>query len=317
MNKKLIAGMFLSVLLVWLLLREIDVEDVLDAVSSVPLWGFFGGLFIYFTYYVFLALRFDSLIHSQKTSFINLLGITSVHNMLNNLLPARSGELSYIYLMKKRVDLRGSEGVATLLVARIMDFIAIFSYFILASLFILKIKSTPILIAISCVFIVFLLLFLFYLQNMIDVVVLMLERTSSPGASIRSTMAEKGRAVSASIKAMSGGGQYLKSFALTALIWGLRNFMLYFIVISMDIRIEFWEIVFAATAMFVMVSLPIQGLAGFGTLEAGWAAGFILVGLDKEVAISTGFAFHIILLAYTVTLGFLGYFLMKLRFGGK
>ncbi|MDT8317460.1 MAG: lysylphosphatidylglycerol synthase transmembrane domain-containing protein [bacterium] len=317
MNKKLATGAILTTVLVWLLLREIDVKVVLDTISGVPAWGFFGGLFIYFTYYIFLTLRFDSLIHSRKTPFINLLGITSVHNMLNNLLPARSGELSYIYLVKKRFDLRGSEGVATLLVARIMDFIAIFSYFILAALFILKIKSIPILIAISCVLIVFLLLFLFYLQNMVDLVVLILERTSSPGVSLCNTIAEKGRAVSASIKTMSGGRQYLKSFALTALIWGLRNFMLYFIVISMGISIEFWELVFAATAMFVMVSLPIQGVAAFGTLEAGWAAGFMMVGVDKEVAISTAFAFHIILLAYTVTLGISGYFFMKLRFDDK
>lgn len=306
MNKKLIAGIFLTILLVWLLLRETDVNAVLDTLCSVPVWGFFGGLFIYVSYYIFLTLRFDTLIHSQKTPFINLLGITSVHNMLNNLLPARSGELSYIYLMKKRFDLRGSEGVATLLVARIMDFIAIFFYFILASLFILNIKSTSILAVSSTVFMIFLLVLLFRLQHIADTAVSLLDRVSfSPLASFSGTLAEKGRAVSASIKTMSAGGQYLKSFAFTVLIWGLRNFMLYFIVFSMGISVEFWEVVFAATAMFVMVSLPIQGVAAFGTLEAGWVAGFMLVGVDKEVAISTAFAFHIILLTYTVTLGFL------------
>lgn len=315
MNKKLIAAIFLTVLLVWLLLREIDVEAVLDTVASFPVWGFFGGLFIYVSYYIFLTLRFDGLIHSQKTPFMNLLGIISVHNMLNNLLPARTGELSYIYLMKKRFDVRGSEGAATLLVARIMDFIAIFSYFILAAFIILKIKSTLILVIGSAIFIIFLLLLLFRLQNLIDFVVLLLEKFSTNSFAIR--MVEKGRAVSASIKAMSAGREYLKSFAFTFIIWGLRNFMLYFIILSLGVSVEFWEVVFAATVMFVMVSLPIQGLAGFGTLETGWAAGFILVGLDKEVAISTGFAFHIILLAYTVTLGFLGYFLMKLRFDDK
>lgn len=315
MNKKLIVGTFLTVLLVWLLLRETEVKAVFDTLKSVPVWGFLGGLFIYLTYYIFLTLRFDSLIHSQKTPFINLLGITSVHNMLNNLLPARSGELSYVYLLKKRFDLGGSEGVATLLVARLMDFVAIFSYFIIASLLIIEIDSMNILVTISCIFTASIILLLIYLQNIVNAGVLLLEKLSSDSNKILSTIVGKGRSVSLSIKIMSESGQYLKSFVLTAVIWGLRNFMLYFIVSSMGISVGFWEVVFAATAMFIVVSLPLQGIAGFGTLETGWTAGFMLVGLSKEEAISTAFSFHIILITYTVTLGVLGFLLMKARSG--
>lgn len=317
MAKKISAALLLTVVLVWLLLREIDIKSLWETINSIPLWGFSGGLLIYLTYYIFLTLRFDMLIHSQKTPFINLFGITSVHNMLNNLLPARSGELSYIYLMKKRFSLGGSEGVATLLVARLMDFIAIFSYFILASLVILKIDSTLVLIVISSAFLLILLLLLLYLQNMVDRLVLFLEKTSSGSTSIWSTIADKGRSVSASIKTMSAGGQYIKSFVLTAFIWGLRNYMLYFIIISMGVDIGFWQVVFAATAMFIVVSLPLQGIAGFGTLETGWTAGFMFAGLAKETAISTAFSFHMILIVYTVLLGSLGFIFMKLNVGTK
>ena len=44
-----------------------------------------------------------------------------------------------------------------------------------------------------------------------------------------------------------------------------------------------------------MVStLPISGLGNWGTLEAGWAAGFLMAGLSKEKAIATGFGVHIL-----------------------
>jgi uncharacterized membrane protein YbhN (UPF0104 family) len=40
--------------------------------------------------------------------------------------------------------------------------------------------------------------------------------------------------------------------------------------------------------------LPINSFGSFGTLEAGWTAGFMLVGVTAQDAITTGFGYHII-----------------------
>ena len=317
MTKKIILGVFFTVILVWILISQTDSNLIIDTIKKMPFWGISSGFLIYIAYYIFLTLRFDSLIHSKKTPFINLFGLTSVHNMLNNLLPVRSGELSYVYLLKKRFDLGGSEGVASLLVARMMDFIAIFSYFFLSSLLISHDGPSINLKLISLFFLLLLVISLIYFQKIFSITASFFERITILPERISQNIVDKLNNLSATIKLMSLEGAYSRCFLLTAVIWGTRYLMLYVIISAMGVDIIFWEVVFAATAMFIMVSLPIQGLAGFGTLETGWAAGFILVGLDKEVAISTGFAFHIILLAYTITLGFLGYFLMKLRFGDK
>jgi uncharacterized membrane protein YbhN (UPF0104 family) len=42
-------------------------------------------------------------------------------------------------------------------------------------------------------------------------------------------------------------------------------------------------------------AIPISGFGNWGTLEAGWAAGFLMAGLSKEKAIATGFGVHILI----------------------
>jgi len=63
----------------------------------------------------------------------DLFKIVCVHNMMNNLLPARTGEVSYIYLINKVHERDISEGIATLVVARVFDFIVISGIFFVQS----------------------------------------------------------------------------------------------------------------------------------------------------------------------------------------
>src|SRR5690606_20297174 len=39
--------------------------------------------------------------------------------------------------------------------------------------------------------------------------------------------------------------------------------------------------------------LPVNGLAGFGTQEAGWVVGFVLLGVPRDLALSTGLGAHL------------------------
>jgi len=40
--------------------------------------------------------------------------------------------------------------------------------------------------------------------------------------------------------------------------------------------------------------LPVNSFGSFGTLEAGWSGGFVLVGMSPQDAITTGFGYHLI-----------------------
>jgi len=51
-------------------------------------------------------------------------------------------------------------------------------------------------------------------------------------------------------------------------------------------------------------SLPISGLGNLGTLEAGWAARFLMAGLSKVKAITIGFEVHILVFIICTAISF-------------
>jgi hypothetical protein len=52
-------------------------------------------------------------------------------------------------------------------------------------------------------------------------------------------------------------------------------------------------------------TLPIHGIAGFGTYETAWALGFGQLGLSSRVAILSGFATHLLSQLYDYSIGLL------------
>ena len=56
--------------------------------------------------------------------------------------------------------------------------------------------------------------------------------------------------------------------------------------------------------------LPINSFAGFGTQEGGWVLGFGLLGVPRDLALSTGLGVHLAQLASTLLLGILGHLVM-------
>jgi hypothetical protein len=70
------------------------------------------------------------------------------------------------------------------------------------------------------------------------------------------------------------------------------------------IEISFTKMIFGSTVGVIANALPISGIGNWGTLEAGWAAGFLMVGLSKEKAIATGFGVHIIIFIVCVIISF-------------
>jgi len=46
--------------------------------------------------------------------------------------------------------------------------------------------------------------------------------------------------------------------------------------------------------------LPVSGVGGFGTMEAGWAVGFTLLGINRNDAIATGIVVNLFIFLCTV-----------------
>ena len=111
--------------------------------------------------------------------------------------------------------------------------------------------------------------------------------------------------LSADFDAIHSRRGYVPVTLLTTLSWLMAFWVFYAFMRGFGISISFLNVIFGSSVALFVNALPISGLGNWGILEAGWAAGFLLVGLAKEKAIATGFGVHILLFIITGVLALL------------
>jgi uncharacterized protein (TIRG00374 family) len=309
-RKKLIT-VLVTFLLLGIVLSQIRIEDLITTIKSINKTYLILGFFLYILSYVLRGLRFHILL-DKKISLPDLFHIVCVHNMVNSILPARSGELSYIYILKKYHDKSTGEGVATLMVARVLDFITISLLFFVSSLFVNDLPemfSSIIWLVIS--FTGLLAIFLIVLLYAGEIFMRFANAIFTAFKLDKNVLVNfflgKAKEVVDSFKNIKNSGKMMELCIISVIIWLTLYSLNYTLIKSLDINIGFFEVLLASTFVVFMSVLPIQGLGGFGTYEVGWTIGFIGIGLSKELAINSGIVVHIIGIVYYVLLGLYGY----------
>ena len=319
MNSKTIAkisAVVITAVLLAILLSQIQIADIIVTLASIDPLYLVAGFILYTCSYYFRALRFHILLN-KEVRLRDLFNIVCVHNMVNNILPARTGELSYIYLLKKLHNKKTGEGIATLFVARVFDFISISLLFLVSAFMMHELPKMIIkLVWVIALFLgliaIFLIALLLFGKPFLNLVKTFFEMFNWDKKHFADYLLRKGEETVESFEKIKISGKIiiialiLNSFAIWLFLYSLN----YILVRAMDINLSYFEVVFASTFAVFTTILPIQGIGGFGTLESGWTVGFIAVGVTKEVAISSGFGFHIILWLYFVILGCWGLFRM-------
>ena len=306
-----ISAVGITIALVAILLSQIEVSDVITTLVGIDPLYLIAGFVLYICSYFFRALRFHILLN-KEVGLRDLFNIVCVHNMVNNILPARTGELSYIYILNKLHGRKTGEGIATLFVARVFDFIIISFLFFISALMIRDLSDivSKIIWAIVGLLIFVLLLFLalvFYDESFMDLIRRFANRIGALRFSLVRYLLRKGAETVQSFKLIKSKKLFGYVFVTSMIIWCFQYSMLYILTNAMNINLSFFEVLFGSTFAFFTTVLPIQGIGGFGTIEGGWTVGFIAVGLTKEAAISSGFAYHIIIWIYFLFLGLTGF----------
>ncbi len=303
-------GAIITVVIVYYLLTHVSIADIIKTIKLVPYKIIAVCIAIYILSYIFRALRFKILLQ-HKIGLSRLFDIVCVHNMLGQVLPARSGEISYIYLTKKKHAIKGTEGLATLLIARVFDFISVSLIFFISLLFA---SSLPELVSqtiytIALVFflmLIFLLATIFYGNKFVSAFAFFTKKIGLKKAKLTNYTIQKMHEVVDSMKVIKKNNVLFYTFVFSVLIWAANYLIDYLLVWNMGLQIELWYILIGFTFSLLTSVLPIHGVGGFGTIEGIWAVVFISLGVSKELAILTGFGFHIIVLLFTIGFGLYG-----------
>jgi len=122
MNKKVILGILISVILVYLSVRGINLQDVFHDLKKIQL-----SYVIFFILLVILmqwlrSYRWGVILQPmEKIDQFSLFSVTSVGFLAIASIPARIGELARPYLISKRSSIKMSSALGTILVERVLD----------------------------------------------------------------------------------------------------------------------------------------------------------------------------------------------------
>lgn len=228
-----------------------------------------------------------------------LTGITMVRNLFVDLLPVRMGELSYVYLVTSRTGRPVEEALATVVLAVLLDVIALAPLLVLAVLVIGGTLAAPAevlmagSVAIAAVGVVAL-----RLAAPVTVVAARVLERHAPAALAR--LAPRLRLLAATLAEARARGRLLPALGLSLLLRLCKYGSVYCLMLAVltplgytAANLGFFPVFIAAISAEVAAALPLHGIGGFGTYETAWTLTFSRLGFPREHAIASGILGHL------------------------
>jgi uncharacterized membrane protein YbhN (UPF0104 family) len=224
--------------------------------------------------------------------FLSCLRLTLQHNLFNNLLPARSGELSFPVLMQRYFGVPPLRSMTVLVWFRALDLHVLVSLALAAGLLPPGRAGWPALLLALWLPAPWL---LYRLSGWLR------------GSVLAGSQSRPARLLRALLEALPrDGAAFWRDWGWTCGIW-IVKLGAFAWVLTLFLPMPATAAVWGAVAGDLTSILPIHGVAGAGTYEAGVVAGLLPSGVEAQPALQAAVNLHIFLLGATLLGGVLGF----------
>ena len=307
----------LAVVITYFLLKEIDIQQIPQTLSRLSVKALFIGFGCYCLLVLTKALRFRALLNLES-GVHQVFPILAMHTFWGNILPMRTGDVSYVYLMQRRQKVDATQGVASLLVASLIDLVLLMGL-VVATAWLLRtaLQDTfsgtvlyllPLLMGAGLVAVVV------FVYAAPQVCMRFAKWCAGPLLALKkrpvSWTVDKVLAVLRELTAFRSNRRFLEVWVYSVLCLVIRFGFQCYLVTEMGVDIPMTEVLFALAFTNVFNLLPVQTVGNFGTTEFPFVWLLSHFGTSVGTATVTGFSLHILILLYCLPLGASG-FLMK------
>jgi uncharacterized protein (TIRG00374 family) len=298
---------------------ELHPREMLAELRSLPLTAFLLALAIHVGIYLLRTWRFLLLLpQAPPPAFAQAFTLGAAHNLATYVLPAKTGEAAWVVYLRIYAGVPSAVGLASLLVARLLD-LAVLCSLLACACFALRAGGAypqlawlvPLGAALLAPAFGFALLSArseVCLRAFAAVLGALRLRRLAIGQRLFARLDE----VAHALREASRGARLVRAALLTVPQW-LGIFAFYAVLaraMGLPAELGFAEASFGSSLAVLTNLLPINGLAGFGTQEAGWVLGFGALGVPRDQALATGVGVHLVQLADTLALGLLAHLAM-------
>lgn len=290
---RLVIIVFMTVVVVYVLWQFGSHTNLLGLLKSINPIIVILAFLLYFLTLLVKALRFRFIL-KNKISIKRLLSIVSIHSFWNNVLPFRSGELTYLYMVNEEKEVSNGENVISLLLARVFDLLTVLIFFLVSGFFIFH-RNSDVLASVSLVLAVsilaasvaILLVVIFYQHKLSDFF---------SGPSFKNLFLNKiARIMSETFQALNQINNIRRLIIFTGLsfsVWILDALFIWVILLSAGFKFLFVEAIFIGIFPALVSLIPINLIGNFGVFEGAVIGGLILLNVDIKNAFDLSIILH-------------------------
>lgn len=313
-----VASIAITVVLLADLVGRVNWAEFDLLLARIAVSGWIGALLAYLALNLLRALRFRILLDKRDSPWRILIPITLYHNFLVRALPFKLGELSYIVLLRSRLNYSMEEGVSSLFGARVLELLIIVMVFassILASAEALAAQRDELLFAIAVAFTASIVALYFGGK-----IIRTLLKASQPFLAVADRR-RKGFAASATARLQHLAAEmdrirqprlFLAALLTTCFTYSSSFLTNYILLRALGVDVELPAFIAIISLGMFASAFPFT-VSGFGAVELAWRFGLMQFAdmLDAE-ATATGFLLHGFQIFAAALYGLLGYLLIHL-----
>jgi len=283
----LIFSLIITIAFIVLFEKYIGFENFLKLFKQISVYQFFIAFFFYFLSYLVRTYRWSFTLDLKE--FSKLFKLTVYNTFFNIILPFRTGEVSFFYLLKKE-GVHIVDSTMSFLITRIFDGLGLMAVFAFSYLIFKGFLSFALISFLAVPF-------SFYIFAFI----------------LKFIKHEKVKSYNKDKLRFSN----LAYIYLLSVLTFVLKFTAFYFVIPTQIDISFFQTILASATADLTTILPIHGIAGIGTYESGYAGSLIfLFDIDKNTAFLLSFLVHTFIL-FSSSLIFILIFLYFKAIQGK
>ncbi len=320
-----------TAVLLTLLLRQVSLPDLVAQLQQAdPRWLLLG-VGLYTVVNLLRAVRFRVVMPGYRGRTVALMPVSFATAFLNNVLPMRSGEVSFVLLARARHNVTGAEATAALAVARIFDYIAVATLFVpLVGLSLPKLPPTtdwP-LPGVPTAWLVGGAGLLVLAGALVALALATLGSRAVAGT--RWLLARLGLVLHPWSQRLLGFGEravaalallrtrhiYGRVFGISLLLWLVMFLWTYSFTRALGIQETLPLFIVGASFGVFAKSIPLPDVGGTGLAVTAWTLGFSLIGWPKEQAIASGLAVAAMTLAMSAAFGLASLWWLRRRRAG-
>ncbi len=298
----------LTVAAVYWLVRTLSWAELTGALRRLPALVLIAGTLVYGLGTLGRVARFRML-GAAKVRFVDLVAITWLHNLYNNILPFRLGEVSYLILAQRIGAIGAGTSATAVVVSRICDVmglaaVLLISVIVAGSPFGTAASSAVLVIGLAVVVAAGAALILVG-GRILGALAARTDSASPWGLRLREA---------AQLLRDTGGLRLLGPLlAWSVFMVALSNLVNAWTLQAVGIGLTYWQLNLAMSASFLVAVLPIQPVGGWGLFESAVVLGLKLYGYDSQTAMLAGVALHLANYVYFVPFGVAGWLLLWRR----